>query len=108
MGDADFLEKYEDAFRKMKEKEIKIQKTGKLSQVVKEYCEMHFELYDDIFGEGTSQKIFNGKKNQNEVNEVYDDFLDCVQKSIDESNAIMNNVLNRKKKRRNAQKKMYN
>lgn len=88
--DAFFVEKYETAFEKMAENEKKIQKIGKVSAVLKGYCQLFFDLFDDIYGPGTSDKLFNGKINSGMTDECYERFLDAVKedKRISEQKRI--------------------
>ena len=55
MEDYDFLQKYEKAFDVMGVKEEELKKTGTRSGIVKEYCDMLYRLFDDIFGDGTGE-----------------------------------------------------
>lgn len=75
MDDADFQEKYETAFNNMGEAEKNLQKVGRLSDITKGYCEMFYNLFDDIFGAGSGETIFQGRKNASLCNEVYDSFI---------------------------------
>ena len=75
MDDVEFQEKYEKAFNNLGDTEKLLQKVGSLSEISKGYCQMFYKLYDDIFGEGSGEKIFEGKMNVTLCNEVYDSFL---------------------------------
>ena len=50
MEDYDFLQKYEKAFDSLGKREKELQKVGEQAVIVKEYCEMFYQLFDDIFG----------------------------------------------------------
>lgn len=79
LEDADCMERYENAFDKMSEEEKQIPKDGKASARIRAYCHLFRNLYDRIFGEGTSEKIFkNVPDNTDKYNEVYFKFLDFV------------------------------
>ena len=86
MEDVDFQEKYEAAFAKMEKTENELVKVGKLTDITKSYCQMFFDLFDDIFGEGTSNKLFGGKRNMRLVDECYDSFISVCKKEVDEAN----------------------
>ncbi len=90
LQDADFAEKYEKAFKKLGEEEKIIPRTGELSNVIRKYCKMFFNLFDNIYGEGTSEKLFNGKINSNMVDEAYATFIDAANRDVKESNAKRN------------------
>ena len=81
LQDANFAEKYEDAFQKMSDAEKKLQKDGKNSELIKNYCRMFFSLFDDLYGPGTSEKLFAGKMNAGYVDEAYSRFIDAAKRS---------------------------
>lgn len=79
LEDADVMERYENAFAQMADAEKSVPKDGKASVRIRAYCQMYRDLYDRIFGEGTSEKIFAGQPVSLAVYEdVYDSFLTCV------------------------------
>lgn len=80
LEDADFQEKYENAFENMALEEERIKKIGKYSELTRAYCAMFERLYDGIFGEGTSEKLFGGKKNIRIADECYDSFIAVCKK----------------------------
>ena len=41
-------------------------RTGKKSAIVRAYCEMYCTLFDDLFGAGAAQKLFEGRRNARE------------------------------------------
>lgn len=79
LEDADVMERYENAFEQMQQEELSVPKDGKTSARIRAYCKLYRDLYDRIFGEGTSDKIFAGQPTSAAVYEdVYDSFLTCV------------------------------
>lgn len=86
MEDAEFQYKYEEAFEKLGKTEKELQKTGKLSEITKKYCEMFWTLFDDIFGEGTANKLFNEKKHSGMCEECYDSFISFCSEQVKEIN----------------------
>ncbi len=88
MEDADVQERYENAFEKLSEEENQIKKDGKMSEFTRSYCNMFVRLYDRIFGEGTSEKIFAGiPVSISRYIEIYDSFLEFVKQQTDDVNA---------------------
>ena len=78
--DADNAEKYQKAFEKFGETE-KIITSSEINSAdfIREYCKMFRNLYDDIFGEGTSDKIFSKiKDNSRKYDEIYAQFVDFI------------------------------
>ncbi|MDE6519236.1 MAG: hypothetical protein K2K91_02095 [Ruminococcus sp.] len=86
MEDADTAERYESAFEVMMKEENETRNIAKLSQKIRAYCKIFRNLYDRIFGEGTSAKIFeNVPENCAEYDRIYCDFLDFVKNQRSDS-----------------------
>lgn len=85
LQDADYAERYEFAFNRMAEEEKEVQKAGTNSQVIRSYCKLFFNLFDDIYGAGTSVKMFGDKVNSGICDEAYGEFLDAARKSSQEA-----------------------
>lgn len=86
MEDVDFQEKYEAAFNAMAEDEKALQQIGTISGFSNAYCAMYFKLFDGIFGEGTAEKLFKGKRNIGKVEDCYDSFIQECSKEVVEIN----------------------
>ena len=86
MEDVDFLEKYEMAFQNMGTKEKELKNIGNISGFAKKYCMMFWKLFDEIFGDGTSNSLFKGKYNMRICEECYDSFLFFCKKQTTEAN----------------------
>src|SRR5699024_5750846 len=62
--DADFMEKIENCCRKVSKRAEKGKtelKNLTLSQQIKAECQIIKDFFDEVFGEGTSEKVFKGK-----------------------------------------------
>lgn len=90
LEDVDFQIKYEQAFEKLAEEEKKLAAVGKASEFSLGYVAMFWHLFDNIFGEGTSEKLFKGKKNLGMVDECYESFLEVCKKDVAEINKRRN------------------
>lgn len=95
MDDADFQARYEAAFEKMSEAEKELQKVGKASDITKGYCDMFYELFDDIFGKGTGEKLFKGKRSISLVNDVYDQFISACSQQAREAQSRMKKMVSK-------------
>lgn len=85
LTDADAVERYENAFDDMNAAEKLIPKDGKASERIRACCELFKKLFDTIFGEGTSDKIFEGIPTSiSAYEEIYYSFLDFARKQFDE------------------------
>lgn len=76
LEDYDDARRYEEAFSKLSIKESEIQKDGMLTDKMKAYCDLYYTLFDDLFGAGSGQKIFNGKYNTRVCEEVFNSFFE--------------------------------
>lgn len=86
LEDVEFLERYEKAFDSLGEKEKELVNIGRGSEFAKQYCTMFFDLFNDIFGPGSSDKLFGGKMNLRAVDECYESFIDHCSKEVQASN----------------------
>lgn len=111
LEDADEFEKVIKAFEQMDVDGQNLDKVGNMSDYIRGYCDIHYKLYDRIFGEGTGEKIFGGKKNTRVCEEVYDDFLSFARESIrkvNERRFRMNNKYMPNRNKGKHKKKKYN
>ena len=76
--DADFMETCEEAFRKMSEREKKLQKDGTKSGIIREYCLLFYDFFDQVYGAGTGMQLFQGRYNSRLCDECYGVFLDAI------------------------------
>ena len=61
---------------------------------------MFYRLFDDIFGDGTGDKLFDGKKNARICEECYTSFIGECQKNVQEANKRKNAMMNKFKPNR--------
>lgn len=87
LEDADVFEKTMKAFEQMDEDGKNINKVGSMPEFIRAYCDVHYKVYDRIFGEGTGEKIFGGKKNTRVCEETWDEFLEWMQAAVKKANA---------------------
>lgn len=90
MEDVEFQVKYEQAFEKLAEEENALATVGKASEFSIAYVAMFWHLFDNIFGEGTSAKLFQGKKNLGMVDACYESFIMHCQNDVVETNKRRN------------------
>lgn len=104
MGDVDTLERYEKAFTQMEETRKKLPKTGVYSELSRAYCRMFYELYDNLFGAGTGEKLMGERYNVREAEKSYNSLLTFVRSQVREIDRIRANTLGNRKERRHNQK----
>lgn len=85
LQDAEFAEKYENAFVEMAKEETELQKTGSTSEIIKGYCKMFWKLFDSIYGSGTSEKLFQGRIHAGMCDAAYAAFIDACKQDAQES-----------------------
>lgn len=88
--DADMAEKYEKAYRKMQKDVANIPKNLSLAENIRKQCKLIFNFFDEVFGEGTSKKIFENKTNLRECIKAVEAIIDHVNKDTEEANKIIN------------------
>nr|DAG81550.1 MAG TPA: tail assembly chaperone [Caudoviricetes sp.] len=95
MDDVEFLERYEKVFESIEPREKNLEKVGKISEITREYCLLFYDIFDGIFGEGTSEKLFDGKMNLRVCEECYDSFISVCEKEINAVNKRRNSVVSK-------------
>ena len=106
LTDADDLERYENALEKLRNAENSIKKDGRESEFIRAFCKMLGVFFDDVLGEGASEKIFEGKKTSIAVYlEVYDDFLAFANAQKSGMKELFSKYIPNRQQRRAAPKK---
>lgn len=94
MEDADVQERYENALELFDEERKQIPQDIKLSEFTRSACSLFKRLFDRIFGDGTSEKIFSGVSvSFSEYMKVYNNFLEFVNSQVNETNAYVKEML---------------
>lgn len=85
---AETADQYDRALAKMEEKEKRIRKSGRLNETIKDTCDMVYDFFDDIFGDGASEKIIGKDYNLRTCSEAYfGSFIPFANKQVEEINA---------------------
>lgn len=61
--DADVVESYEKSLAEVINKIKEAEKSTKVSENIRQQCNIIFDFFNSLFGEGTDVKIFGGKTN---------------------------------------------
>lgn len=87
-SDADDLERLENSAKKVKEISDEYKKKElSVSEAIREECKIINDFFDEVFGEGISEKLFNGK---NDLKEHIDLFKDIIDEKVRQTNAFQN------------------
>ena len=74
--DADDVERFEnEAKRVIEECKLKDKEEMSYAEVIREECNIIDNFFNNVFGEGTSEKIFKGKKNLNDHIKAFQDIV---------------------------------
>ena len=88
--DADDVERFEKEARRVKEEcEIKNKQEMSYSEAIREECNIIDRFFDNVFGNGIAEKLFNGKKN---LNEHIKAFEDIVKEKIEQRKGLQNTL----------------
>lgn len=79
LGDADNMERYENALEKMRNADAKIAQINRMSEKIRAYCGIFSGLFKDIFDSETAEKILNGvPTNIMAYEKLYTEFLEGI------------------------------
>ena len=74
--DADDVERFENESKRVVEEcRNKAKSLMNCSEVIREECNIIENFFDNVFGKGISEKIFNGKKNLNDHIKAFEDIV---------------------------------
>lgn len=100
--DADDIERFENEANKVIEESEKYKdKEISMSEEIKIECNLIDAFLDNVFGEKTSQKLFNGKKNLREHVEIFKYIMDEKIKYTNEISSIYQRYQPNREQRRN-------
>lgn len=106
LSDADVLEKYEKSLEKLAEAEKNIRKDGKQSEFIRSYCGFIATFFNELFGEGASEKIFKGQKTSILVYlDTYNNFIEFAKAQSAETVKIYQTYIPNRQQRRTVAKK---
>ena len=107
--DADDIEKFEKALIVVKEKSAEYEKKQlKMSEALRFECNIIDEFFDTVFGEGISQKLFEGKKDLQKHMELFKDITDAKNEATKSFQDLYNNLEIKTKYMPNRETRRYN
>ena len=83
--DADILEKIENGSKEVfnKAEELKGNKDLSPAEGIRQECKILKDFLDYVLGDGTSEKLFEGKDSLNQCLQAFEDIINAKQKSMD-------------------------
>lgn len=76
--DADTAEAYEEAVERVQEANANAPKGEALSQTIRRQCEIVFDFFDDLFGDGFHRELFGERTNLMECVDALAEFTAAV------------------------------
>ena len=94
MQDVETVERYEAALEAMGRREVEIPSQGPVSTILREYCNLYIELFNDLLGiDDARERLFGGKLNAAACEEAYDSLLSFVKAQAAQSEARRSAIL---------------
>lgn len=72
MLDADVAEKYENALYIMQDRSNESKEELSLAEVIRKECNLVFDFFNEVFGQGTDKKVFGTRTNYRECLEAFE------------------------------------
>lgn len=91
--DPDVLERIESAFDKVISTGDEAEKQEKRSANVRMQCEAIAEFIDNLFGEGTAVKVFDGKVNLLKATKAFEEITVALNENSDKQAEEINNIV---------------
>lgn len=104
VGDLESIEKWEKESTEFAEKEKECMKVGKTVDILREKVKLFHEYFDNIFGPGTSGKLFAGKDNIRLCIDAYISFNTFASKQSDMIHKKQNDFVEYSRQRKAAVK----
>lgn len=83
--DLESMEHYEAIFKQMDKKTNEMRNCKTRTEGIKVYCEAFHEAFDQLFGEGSADKLFHGKYNMKACDDIYEQYIKFVSESVENS-----------------------
>ncbi len=103
--DADFMEKFENAYEHMMKNVDSIPKTGKVSECIRAQCEVFDTFFKKVFGVGAVDKMFFGRKSVEMRIAACNSLYDFRSSEKSRYNSYMDKYKPNRQQRRNQQRK---
>ncbi|MEG0181782.1 MAG: DUF6673 family protein [Bacilli bacterium] len=103
--DAETAEIYENELDNIKEKS-KLPEDARMSEVIKVQCNAVFDLFDNIFGEGTASEVFGERTNLMECLRAFETVVEYVSSQTEEAKKITDKYSSNRAQANRAQRRL--
>lgn len=86
LADADDMERYMEACINFDQNNAALQREKTDASFIRKQADVYYCYFDELFGEGTAEKMFNGKKNVRVCLEAMNEFLEFAAEQVAENN----------------------
>ena len=76
--DVAFVEKYEAVAESYKTKVKSVSTDDKASEILKSVCKIFFDTFDELFGKGTSEKMFGESQSVDQCVKAFKELVDIM------------------------------
>ena len=87
-------EAFEEANKKVLSEKTKIDNVSGLTDKIKFFCDIVYDFFDDVFGEGTADKVFEGRMDMLECLEAYTEVIEYSNGGNDRANELLKRLNN--------------
>lgn len=107
--DADDLERFENGAKKVRDEANKYTKQYcSVAEAIRKECEIIDTFFDEVFGEGTSQKLFNNKKDLKEHMDLFTDIVNAKVEQTKGFQEMYDNIESHNRYKPNRETRRYN
>lgn len=82
-------ELFEQANKRVLEERDKVDNIPGLSGRIKFFCDIVYDFFDDVFGEGTADTVFKGRQDMLECLEAYTDVIEYAHSTNGKADELM-------------------
>lgn len=100
VADAECMERYEKALNEMQKRTKATSKGETASERMKHACQLVFDFFDQVVGEGTSKQLFGEKMNFRVCFTTYQEFISDCSRECDEFTQTLNQYSSNRAQRR--------
>lgn len=90
--EANQAEMFEDANKRVLEESRKVVNTSTGSESIKLFCDVVYDFFDDVFGEGTGDQVFEGRLDMLECLEAYTEVIEYSKEGNKKANELLGRI----------------